>query len=85
MRFAKLNKLPLSFEPPSPLSPPPSKVLEKGLGLGLHHVPTAVTRVTADRPQNYVQGLRTRVVYKFSCARRIVMLVILVKPSKHVW
>ena len=27
------------------------------------------------------EGLRTRVVYKFSCARRIVMLVILVKPA----
>ena len=27
------------------------------------------------------EGLRTRVVYKFSCARRIVMLVMLVKPA----
>ena len=27
------------------------------------------------------KGLRTRVVYKFSCARRIVMLVMLVKPA----
>ena len=62
MRFAKLNKPPLSFKPPSLLSPP-SKVLEKnkpppggGLNRGFTVVDSvSVTRRSPLRPR--VRGL----------------------------